>query len=453
MASTAHKIKLVSDRVERAKSFLLSQFRGSPNINALVDVLVTELQELENVLNNLQDVKTVDGSYGTWLNEIGREMKVDRGNYNDEDYKTAIKIAMAKKTSSATAEDILFIVQLLTNDDTVRLENNYPYLMELTGFLFCLADSEEGLASLAELFPVSTRVRLIQQYGKSFKFGTTGRGFASGSTLNNLAYYDYGITNDSRFTTVQDAIIPPPLSTAPFNINPPIISGGDQQGDTLSTTDGDWGGDQPITFSYQWLRDNVDITGATNPTYTIVSDDLGKLVACSVTATNLTGSSSTVSNSILINEVVPPAATYTNNLGMGDIYGTKQVNYVDNKVAFSTLKVNPDGTTERTNSVPESINSSGQVTVADQWLTTVVVGAGSDYTISYIKVSGDNLTGIQPNIEYSLSTERLATLTVSGIAPAIKSGTYTFTIRNINDPTITAQRTITLNSELVDAIN
>lgn len=198
--SLANNISYVSDRVDRAKSFLLTQFKDKPNINAFVEVVVEELQELEKVLTDLQEVRTLEGSYGPYLDEIGNQLRVGRGSYTDSDYKNAIKIAMAKKTSSATAEDILFIVDLLTGDSESRIENNYPYLLELTGYLFCIAESEEGLSELADLFPVNSRVRIIQRYATPFKFGTPNQGFGKG-TLNSLVYHRYGDIDDPRFTT------------------------------------------------------------------------------------------------------------------------------------------------------------------------------------------------------------------------------------------------------------
>ena len=156
--ATANKIMLVNNRVEIAKSYLLSQFEDKPNINALVDALVSELQELENVINDVQTVHTLEGSYGWWTDQIGNELDISRGNYADNDFKTAIKIAMAKQTASASVEDILRIVSLITGDTDATLDNNYPYMMELCSWLFCVSDSTDGLTSLAQLFPLNTRV-------------------------------------------------------------------------------------------------------------------------------------------------------------------------------------------------------------------------------------------------------------------------------------------------------
>jgi hypothetical protein len=436
--ATAHKIIKVSDRVERAKAFLLSQFKDMPNINALVDVLVTEIQELENALADMQDARTLKGSYGVFLDEIGRQLKVDRGNYADDDYKTAIKIAMAKKTSSATTEDILYIVNLLTNDDAVRMENNYPYLMELTGYLFCIADDPAGLSAIADLFPVNTRIRLIQRFARPFKFGTVGQGFGSEATLNSLAYYRYGNTNDSRFTTTQQAVIPPALTTAPFNLVMPFITGDNLQSSTLTSTSGEWGGDEPITITYQWLRNSADISGATNPDYIVIEDDLSASISCRVTATNAYGVVSVNTNTIIIEDAAPPVPALADELGLPD-----QVS------SFVLLGGSPDAT--MTNSI--TFNTNGTINIdangngsVSAWLNEVVLGAGEDYVVSYVTVSGNNLNRT-PNVESSLATNQqyFQTATLSGFD--IRTGTYTFTIRNIIDPSIVENKTVTMTLE------
>ncbi|MBW4708610.1 hypothetical protein KX928_12530 [Roseobacter sp. YSTF-M11] len=49
-------------------------------------------------------------------------------------------------------------------------------------------------------------------------------------------------------------------------------------GSVLSALTGFWIG--AYTFTYQWLRDGADITGATSATYALTSDDLGTLISC-----------------------------------------------------------------------------------------------------------------------------------------------------------------------------
>lgn len=59
-------------------------------------------------------------------------------------------------------------------------------------------------------------------------------------------------------------------------------------GDILNVSDGTWYGNN--TFSYQWLRDGVPISGAISPRYIIVAADNETSLSAVITATNAAGS-------------------------------------------------------------------------------------------------------------------------------------------------------------------
>lgn len=99
---------------------------------------------------------------------------------------------------------------------------------------------------------------------------------------------------------IQDAIIS--TLAAPVNTVAPVISGVILLGQTLATTDGTWTG-SPTTYSYQWKKDGVDISGATSSTYSIVSGDMSHSITCTVTASNGLPASAT-SNSLVIFETL-----------------------------------------------------------------------------------------------------------------------------------------------------
>jgi len=101
----------------------------------------------------------------------------------------------------------------------------------------------------------------------------------------------------------------PPIDTdlekqqpsAPVNTSAPVILGKNLVGALLKVIDsGTWTGTLPITFTYQWKRSGFDIIGETNSTYNTVLADLGQTITCEVTATNMVGSISQISNSISI---------------------------------------------------------------------------------------------------------------------------------------------------------
>lgn len=88
----------------------------------------------------------------------------------------------------------------------------------------------------------------------------------------------------------------------PINVVAPIISGTALVGNTLTSTTGTWTSDTGVTgYLYQWTRDGVNISGATNSTYTLVNADLNTSVICKVAATDTDGTSAYVnSNSLVI---------------------------------------------------------------------------------------------------------------------------------------------------------
>lgn len=87
----------------------------------------------------------------------------------------------------------------------------------------------------------------------------------------------------------------------PVNTSPPVIQGAAIVNSKTDVIDnGTWTGDLPITFTYQWQRNGVDIPGETNNQYLTVLADLGQIITCLVIATNIAGSSSASSNGILI---------------------------------------------------------------------------------------------------------------------------------------------------------
>jgi len=90
-------------------------------------------------------------------------------------------------------------------------------------------------------------------------------------------------------------------NTPPINTKAPIIQGAGLVNTKTDVIDnGTWAGTMPITFTYQWKRNGIDIVGETNTQYLTVLADLGTIITCLVTATNIAGAASQISNGIKI---------------------------------------------------------------------------------------------------------------------------------------------------------
>ena len=91
-----------------------------------------------------------------------------------------------------------------------------------------------------------------------------------------------------------------PGKLSPANVNAPVISGTAQVGQTLRVSTGTWSG-KSIQYSYSWLGCDSSgaacgsLSGATGPTLTLTSANVGRTIRAVVIATNRNGSAAATS--------------------------------------------------------------------------------------------------------------------------------------------------------------
>lgn len=91
---------------------------------------------------------------------------------------------------------------------------------------------------------------------------------------------------------------PAPGNTEPVNTVAPVVSGTASIGSVLTCTAGTWTGNPVPSVTRQWYRGSTAISGAIGLAYTLVSADLGALVTCVESATNLVATNTATSNAI-----------------------------------------------------------------------------------------------------------------------------------------------------------
>jgi hypothetical protein len=84
---------------------------------------------------------------------------------------------------------------------------------------------------------------------------------------------------------------PPVISTAP------VVRGNVGQPAIMSCTEGEWI-NNPSSFTYQWMRNGVAISGASGNYFQTSTLDIDCMITCVVTAANDIGSSSATSNAV-----------------------------------------------------------------------------------------------------------------------------------------------------------
>jgi hypothetical protein len=196
--------------------------------------------------------------------------------------------------------------------------------------------------------------------------------------------------------------------TAPANTTRPVVSGGVQVGDTLTTSNGTWTG-SPVSYAYAWLRcDSAGascsvIAGATGSSYVLTVADVGARIRSRVTATNGGGSTPATSLATAEVEVAVSSVTVTSTAPGSIAQGRQALPIVINGTGFqagATVSVSGVGVTvgsvtvASTTEIDATVTAAGgappgarDVTVTNTDLSTGTETAGLAVTAASISVS------------------------------------------------------------------
>jgi subtilisin family serine protease len=224
------------------------------------------------------------------------------------------------------------------------------------------------------------------------------------------------VTNPDGSASAASAATAKAAGAPPVNTISPTVTGTARRGSPLSGTAGLWNG-IGNTYTYQWQRGTVDIPGATDPSYTPTTADVGATLRLVVTATNPEASASQASSATAavlgdgpVNTVAPAIAgsaqraatlsatpgTWTGNgttiayrwqRGTADISGATGQTYeltaadVGSTIRVVVTATNPDGSSSKASAPTATVKAAPPVNTS---LPTVTGAAlrGSTLTLS-----------------------------------------------------------------------
>jgi hypothetical protein len=159
-----------------AVATLVSQFKNSSRLIALISVFSDQVQEVEDALQQLLSERSLTTSAGAQRDGIGSIVGEPRMLRSDVDYLQAIYKAIGINTSKGTGEDILRCMALLD-----------PDLYEITPYPYaCMVVRKLEFPLLMALEPYTDLLRGIKPAGVlcSFQYSEAGEAntfeFASG---------------------------------------------------------------------------------------------------------------------------------------------------------------------------------------------------------------------------------------------------------------------------------
>lgn len=96
----------IQDHEQRARDNLIAQFQQKPDLEALLNSYIEQIQDLETVYFDLVDDRTLDSAIGAQLDGIGDIVGEDRQSRSDADYRLAIRSRIIVNNSTGTTEDL-----------------------------------------------------------------------------------------------------------------------------------------------------------------------------------------------------------------------------------------------------------------------------------------------------------------------------------------------------------
>ena len=214
-------------------------------------------------------------------------------------------------------------------------------------------------------------------------------------------------------------------------------------GTTLTCGQGEWS-NSPTGYAYRWLSNGSLIAGETTATYTIAEADAGKVIQCSVTATNANAASAALGTPVRV-QPIPGAALPTvviPTITGGSFFGVG---------AGEMLTCNPGAWT-------------GSPTFSYQWYDegVVIAGAtGATYTVEaadvpgaiQCEVIGANPGGVVAAISADKSTSPGAGLLPAvGEAPQISAEGVGPATPELKDATVTLPEGMTVDPSAADGL-
>lgn len=121
----------ISKVIERLKEYLPDTYNKSDgsNISKLIDIIKSELKEINEVKDELAYQKDVDKATGIYLDRIGANIGQQRGSLSDDQYRILIKSKIQQNLSPGDINNLLdYISAILSIERSeITITNNVDY--------------------------------------------------------------------------------------------------------------------------------------------------------------------------------------------------------------------------------------------------------------------------------------------------------------------------------------
>lgn len=134
-------------------------FWGKPRIASLLLAMINRVQELEDSCWDVLERYTLEGADTARLNVLGKIVGQPRFTSNDELYRAVLRAKIRANLSRGLTDDIIEVVQLITNETAVVYVQHYT---PATAFVWTLAEGAYAVRDAFRILMPKTRAAGVQ---------------------------------------------------------------------------------------------------------------------------------------------------------------------------------------------------------------------------------------------------------------------------------------------------
>lgn len=163
-------VEWVVDYITRARARMLQQFKReeAPNLDKLLQMLISEIQLAENEINEIYTFRSVQTASGAQLDILGDIVGINREGRTDADFRAAIVIQIAVNNGGGQESVLAAMLGNLTDATVIDIWEVFPAGLDI------FINSDDLTLSTIQ----SLRRAIAATVGLSFSFTPGGVPFA-----------------------------------------------------------------------------------------------------------------------------------------------------------------------------------------------------------------------------------------------------------------------------------
>lgn len=146
------------EHIAQARALLITQFKGSASLGALLDSYIQQVQLLENAAFDVLNSRTVESASDAQLDLLGKLVGQPRNGMEDKDYRLCINARIAINVGSGTADQLLNLFILLGETPSIYVTPPASFYLYMPSISSDTAASYAPLVAIAKAAAVASAV-------------------------------------------------------------------------------------------------------------------------------------------------------------------------------------------------------------------------------------------------------------------------------------------------------